>query len=55
MLNNWSQAIDYFLALPNHKDLAKFRISPDAWDSLQDVEVVLSVSYTSTVSNKSLI
>jgi hypothetical protein len=39
------QDIDYFLALPNNKDLAKFRILPHVWDALQDVEEVLSVSW----------
>ena len=39
------QAIDYFLALPNNKDLAKFKILPDIWNYLQDVEVVLGVSH----------
>lgn len=38
------QAVDYFLDLPNNRDLAKFKILPHDWDTLQDVEVVLSVS-----------
>ena len=38
------QAIDYFLDLPNNRDLARFKISSDAWETLQDIEVVLSVS-----------
>ena len=37
------QAIDHFLALPNHSDLAKYRITRQEWVVMQDLEVILSV------------
>ena len=37
------QAIDHFLALPNYSDLAKYRITPQEWAIMQDLEFILSV------------
>jgi hypothetical protein len=42
IINVW-QAIDYFLTLPNHRNLAKYRISPQEWGVMQDLEVILGV------------
>jgi len=38
------QAIDYFFMQPNNDDLARYKLSPQVWDTLRDIEVVLSVS-----------
>lgn len=38
-------AVDYFLALPNNHDLAKYKISPQEWQAMQDVEVILSIPH----------
>ncbi|KIM87797.1 hypothetical protein PILCRDRAFT_63268, partial [Piloderma croceum F 1598] len=35
--------VDHFLALPNHNDLAKYKITPQEWVVMQDIEVILSV------------
>ena len=39
------QAINYFLALPNNTDIAKYKILPRLWDILKDVKFVLSISH----------
>ena len=39
------QAVDYFLALPNNHDIAKYRISDQKWAAMKDVEFILSVSH----------
>jgi hypothetical protein len=41
-----SQAVDYFLALPQNKDLAKYKLSSEDWDKLRDIEFVLSVRHS---------
>jgi hypothetical protein len=38
------QAIDYFFAQPNNDDLARYKLSPQVWDTLRNIEAVLSVS-----------
>ena len=38
------QAVDYFLALPNNNELVKYKIHPQEWQVMQDVELILSVS-----------
>jgi hypothetical protein len=43
--------VDHFLALPNHSDLAKYKITPREWDVLQDFEVIVGVSRESSVKN----
>jgi hypothetical protein len=37
--------VDHFLALPNHRDLAKYRITPKEWDVMEDFEAILSVPH----------
>jgi hypothetical protein len=46
-LHEMSPAIDYFLALPNNSELAKYQISPQDWNVMQDIKFVLSVSHKS--------
>jgi hypothetical protein len=43
-LTSTQQAVDYFLVLPQHQDMAKYKISEDEWQCMQDLEVILSVS-----------
>jgi hypothetical protein len=43
-LTSTQQAVDYFLALPQHQDLAEYKISEDKWQCMQDLEVILSIS-----------
>jgi len=50
-LKNNSQAVDYFLALPQNKDLAKHKLSSEDWNKLRDVEFVLSVCQTPSLSH----
>lgn len=37
--------VDYFLALLNNNGIARYWISDQDWEALQDVELVLSVSH----------
>jgi hypothetical protein len=37
--------VDYYLALPNNSDLAKYRITPKEWAVMQDFEMILSVRH----------
>jgi hypothetical protein len=39
----FKQAVDYFLALPNNSNLAKYKISSHDWTVMWDVELILSV------------
>ncbi len=39
------QAVNYFLALPNNHDIAKYRILDQKWAAIKNIELVLSVSY----------
>jgi hypothetical protein len=38
-----AKAIEYFLASPNNKDLAKYRMTEKEWEVLADFEVILEV------------
>ena len=38
------------LALPNHSDLAKYKISRQEWAVMQDLEVILSVRHIMDIS-----
>jgi hypothetical protein len=39
------QALDDFLALPNHRDLVAYRLTPMEWQVLQDFEMILQVHF----------
>jgi hypothetical protein len=39
------QAVDYFLALPENNDLAQYKITPDEWVAMQEIEIILSVRH----------
>jgi hypothetical protein len=41
-----SQAVEYFFALPQNKDLAKHKLLSEDWDKLRDIEFVLSVRHS---------
>ncbi|KAF8218723.1 hypothetical protein L208DRAFT_1348130, partial [Tricholoma matsutake] len=38
-------AVDYFLALPNNNELVKYKIHPQEWQVMQDVELILSIPH----------
>ncbi|KAF8477625.1 hypothetical protein DFH94DRAFT_634370, partial [Russula ochroleuca] len=42
-LRELQPAVDHFLTLPNHSDLAKFRITLQEWKVMEDFEMILSV------------
>jgi hypothetical protein len=37
------QAVDDFLTLPENNDLAQYKITPDEWVAMQEIEIILSV------------
>ncbi|KIM83475.1 hypothetical protein PILCRDRAFT_69331, partial [Piloderma croceum F 1598] len=45
--------VNYFLTLLENSDLAWYKISPQEWLVMQDIEVVLSVSSTQSATGES--
>jgi hypothetical protein len=39
------QAVDYFLTLPENNDLAQYKITPNEWVAMQEIEIILSVRH----------
>ncbi|KAG2337291.1 hypothetical protein BDR05DRAFT_835922, partial [Suillus weaverae] len=44
-LRSLRQAIDLFFDSPTQRSISKFKLSPMDWQFLQDVEVILEVSF----------
>ena len=47
------KVIDYFLSLPNQKDLEKHKLSESQWMVLQDFESILQVRVTLCANTRS--